>query len=91
MKYTKMYSQLIAKNTNCGVHSNWYTNIHSAVSGGAGVSDICSGDNWKAHFPKPVKSTFDENWVLTSLYRITLELVTEWNLDLDNSRKYIFF
>ena len=28
---------------------------------------------------------------LTSLYRITLELVTEWNLDLDNSHKYIFF
>ena len=28
---------------------------------------------------------------LASLYRITLELVTEWNLDLDNSRKYIFF
>ena len=28
---------------------------------------------------------------LTSLYRIMLELVTEWNLDLDNSRKYIFF
>ena len=26
---------------------------------------------------------------LTSLYRITLELVTEWNLDPDNSRKYI--
>ena len=28
---------------------------------------------------------------LASLYRITLELVTEWILDLDNSRKYIFF
>ena len=28
---------------------------------------------------------------LASLYRITLELVTEWNLDLYNSRKYIFF
>ena len=29
---------------------------------------------------------------LTSLYRIKLELITEWNLDLDdNSRKYIFF
>ena len=28
---------------------------------------------------------------LASLYRITLELVTEWNLDLDNSRKYFFF
>ena len=27
----------------------------------------------------------------TSLYRITLELVTEWNLDPDNSRKYLFF
>ena len=27
--------------------------------------------------------------LLTSLYRITLELVTEWNLDPDNSRKYI--
>ena len=27
---------------------------------------------------------------LVSLYRITLKLVTEWNLDLDNSRKYIF-
>ena len=27
---------------------------------------------------------------LTSLYRITWELVTEWNLDPDNSRKYIF-
>ena len=24
---------------------------------------------------------------LASLYRITLELVTEWNLDLDNSLK----
>ena len=28
---------------------------------------------------------------LTSLYRITLGLVTEWNLDPDNSRKYFFF
>ena len=28
---------------------------------------------------------------LTSLYRITLELVTEWNLDPDNTSKYIFF
>ena len=28
---------------------------------------------------------------LTSLYSITLELVTEWNLDPDNSRKYIIF
>ena len=28
---------------------------------------------------------------LTSLYRITLDLVTEWNLDPDNSRKYFFF
>ena len=28
---------------------------------------------------------------LTSMYRITLELVTEWNLDPDNSRKYFFF
>ena len=28
---------------------------------------------------------------LASLYRITLELVTEWNLDLDNSLQYIYF
>ena len=28
---------------------------------------------------------------LASLYRITVELATEWNLDLDNSRKYYFF
>ena len=28
---------------------------------------------------------------LTSLYIIALELVTEWNLDLDNSHKYFFF
>ena len=31
---------------------------------------------------------------LTSLYenkKITLDLVTEWNLDPDNSRKYILF
>ena len=28
---------------------------------------------------------------LTSLYRIRLELVTQWNLDPDNSCKYLFF
>ena len=45
----------------------------------------------KSSVPKPDKSTFDENWVFNIIvFRITLELVTEWNLDPDNSRKYIF-
>ena len=42
----------------------------------------------KSSFSKLVKSNFDENLVFN--IRSTLELVTEWNLDPDNSRKYIF-
>ena len=48
-------------------------------------------DNWRAQFQNQINPLFMKIEFLTSLYRITLELVTEWNLDPDNSRKYIFF
>ena len=47
--------------------------------------------NWRAHFQNVLNPLLMKIEFLASLYRITLELVTEWNLDLDNSRKYIFF
>ena len=48
-------------------------------------------NKWRAHFQNLLNPLLMKIEFLTSLYRITLELVTEWNLDLDNSRKYIFF
>ena len=50
-----------------------------------------STNNWRAHFQNVLNPLLMKIEFLASLYRITLELVTEWNLDLDNSRKYIFF
>ena len=47
--------------------------------------------NWRAQFQNQINPLLMKIEFLTLLYRITLELVTEWNLDPDNSRKYIFF
>ena len=47
--------------------------------------------NWRAQFQNQINSLLMKIYLLTSLYRITLELVTEWNFDPDNSHKYIFF
>ena len=47
--------------------------------------------NWRAHFQNVLNPLLMKIEFLASLYRITLELVTEWNLDRDNSLKYIFF
>ena len=47
--------------------------------------------NWRAHFQNVLNPLLMKIEFLASLYRITLELVTELNLDLDNSLKYIFF
>ena len=50
--------------------------------------DVVNGQ-LKSLFPKPDISTFGENLVFNIIvHRITLELVTEWNLDPDNSSKY---
>ena len=46
---------------------------------------------WRAHFQNVLNPLLMKIEFLTSLYRIILELVTEWNLDLDNSRKYFYF
>ena len=46
--------------------------------------------NWRGHFQNLLNPLLMKIEILT-LYRIGLELVTEWNLDLDNWRKYIFF
>ena len=43
--------------------------------------------NWRAHFQNVLNPLLMKIEFLASLYRITLELVTEWILDLDNSRK----
>ena len=47
--------------------------------------------NWRAHFQNLINPLLMKMEFLTTLYRITLELVTEWNLDPDNLRKYIYF
>ena len=47
--------------------------------------------NWRAHFQNVLNPLLMKIEFLASLYRITVELATEWNLDLDNSRKYYFF
>ena len=48
--------------------------------------------NLKSSFPKPDKSTFDENRVFNIIVQNYMRaIVTEWILDPDNSRKYIFF
>ena len=46
---------------------------------------------WRAQFQNQINPLLMKILFLTSLYKITLELVTEWNLDPDNLRKYIFF
>ena len=48
--------------------------------------------NWRANFQNLINPLLMKI-ELTSLHRITLELslVTEWNLDPDNSRKHFFF
>ena len=45
----------------------------------------------RAHFQNLINPLLMKIEFLTSLYRITLELVTEWTLDPNNSRKYFFF
>ena len=47
--------------------------------------------NWRAHFQNVLNPLLMKIEFLASLYRYTLELVTEGILDLDNSHKYIFF
>ena len=47
--------------------------------------------NWRVYFQNLINPLLVKIELLTSLCRITLELVTEWNLDPDNSRKYSFF
>ena len=48
------------------------------------------GKNWRAQFQNQINPLLMKIKFLTSLYRITLDLVTEWYLDPDNSRKYMF-
>ena len=56
-----------------------------------GIEHIMLCYKLKSLFPKPYKSTFGENLVFNIIVQnYTIELVTEWNLDPDNSRKYIF-
>ena len=55
------------------------------------ISHIDNTYNWRAQFQNQVNPLLMKIECLTSLYRMTLELVTEWNLDPDNSRKYILF
>ena len=46
----------------------------------------------KSSFPKPDKSILDENWVFNIIVQNYIRaLVTELNLDSDNSRKHFFF
>ena len=47
--------------------------------------------NWRAHFQNLINPLLMKIEFITSLYRITLELVTEWILDPDNSSKYFLF
>ena len=46
---------------------------------------------WRVYFQNLINPHLVKIEFLTSLYRITLELVTEWNLDADNSRKIHIF
>ena len=47
---------------------------------------------WKSSVPKPDQSTFDENLVFNIIVQNYIRaIVTEWNLDPDNSRNYYFF
>ena len=48
-------------------------------------------NNWRIYFQNMINPLLVKIEFLTSAYRITLELVTESNLDPDNSRKYILF
>ena len=54
-------------------------------------SHLLQINNWRAQFQNRINPLLMKIEFLTSLYRFTLQLVTEWNLDPDNSRKYIFF
>ena len=64
---------------------------HASLGGTKKYSYDHQSCNWRAHFQNVLNPLLRKIEFLASLYRITLELVTEWNLDLDNSRKYIFF
>ena len=49
--------------------------------------DFILFNNWRVYFQNVLNPILMKIEFLTSLYRIALELVTEWNLDPDNSHK----
>ena len=57
------------------IYPNWYDFLRVEYLNTESVVQLL-----KSSFPIPDKSTFDE-----------IEFLTEWNLDPNNSRKYIFF
>ena len=52
---------------------------------------VIRSQNLRIYFQNLINPLLVKIEFLTSLYRILFELVTEWKLDPDNSRKYIFF
>ena len=58
--------------------------------GQSSLWSIYRRSNWRVYFQNLINPLLVKIEFLTSLYSIPLELVTEWNLDPDNSRKYIF-
>ena len=47
-------------------------------------------NNWRAQFQNQINPLFMKTEFVTLLYIITLELVTEWNLDPDNHANTFF-